>query len=61
MTPLCKTCKHELSNDRNSEWFDCGGDCMTCMGDLFEGPDCVAALNRIRNNQNASQPGNETS
>ena len=28
---LCKICKSELSDDENSEFYDCGGDCKKCV------------------------------
>lgn len=28
---VCKICKSELSDDPNSDFYDCGGDCKKCV------------------------------
>lgn len=44
----CRICGVELSDERDSEHYDCGGDCLTCMANLVGDPDCVDRLKEIR-------------
>ncbi len=43
----CNICGSSLSDDPKSIRYDCGGDCMKCMADIFEDPECIAAIKEI--------------
>ena len=47
MSDKCKICKRELDNPDDPTTKDCGGDCLKCMAEIGEDPDCVTAMEKI--------------
>ncbi len=43
----CNFCKRPLSNDPKSDAYDCGGDCLRCMAEIAEDPDCIIRIAEI--------------
>ena len=43
----CQICLKVLDTD-NPLREDCGGDCLECMADIGEDPDCVEKVKKIR-------------
>ncbi len=44
----CNFCKSELNDPSRPESWDCGGDCIECMAEVVDDPDCVAFMTRLR-------------
>ena len=38
--PRCKICDKPMSDEE-----DCGGDCLKCMAEIGEDPDCIEKMN----------------
>ena len=49
----CQICLKRLDTD-NPLREDCGGDCLECMADIVEDPDCIEKVKKIRGENNAS-------
>jgi hypothetical protein len=43
----CDICKHPLTEDTESEFYNCGGTCLKCMAIYGEDPDCIETLQNI--------------
>jgi len=48
MTEKCQYCKRLLDDPKDPTTKDCGGDCLRCMGEIFEDPDCIIEMLNIR-------------
>jgi hypothetical protein len=48
MNEKCQYCKRLLDDPKDPTTKDCGGDCLRCMGEIFEDPECVIAMLNIR-------------
>jgi hypothetical protein len=46
----CRVCSRQLNVAAKPESRDCGGDCLKCMADIGQDPDCIAAMNALRLN-----------
>lgn len=44
----CYVCNVELDQPDLPETKSCGGDCLKCMAEIFEDPDCINAMWAIR-------------
>jgi hypothetical protein len=44
----CNLCGVGLDEPGKPETTNCGGDCLKCMADIAEDPDCIEAMREIR-------------
>lgn len=47
----CKFCRRELNQPEFADTLDCGGDCLRCMAEIVEDPDCVEAIRALDNEE----------
>ncbi len=47
MSDKCKICGRELDHPNDPTTKDCGGDCLKCMAEIGEDPDCIAVMEKI--------------
>ena len=47
----CSICKRPLDQPGDPTTEDCGGDCLRCMAEIVEDPDCIAAMQIIKEEQ----------
>lgn len=47
----CGICKLALDRPGVPESLDCGGDCLRCMAEVGEDPDCIEELRKLRGGQ----------
>jgi len=47
MSEVCSICKRELDNPKDPTTRNCGGDCLKCMAEIGQDPDCIKAMNKI--------------
>lgn len=40
----CSICKRLLNDPKDPTTQDCGGDCLRCMAEVGEDPDCIQAM-----------------
>jgi hypothetical protein len=45
--PNCHICKRELDDPNDPTTRNCGGDCLRCMAEIAEDPDCILGMRRI--------------
>ena len=43
----CLICRRLLDQPDDETTLDCGGDCLRCMAEIGEDPDCIKALPEI--------------
>jgi hypothetical protein len=43
----CQLCKRVLDDPADATTRNCGGDCLKCMAEIGEDPDCIRALREI--------------
>ena len=43
----CSICGRTLNDPLVPESLDCGGDCLKCMAEIGEDPECVYAMRKI--------------
>ncbi len=43
----CSFCKRLLDNAEDPYSVDCGGDCVKCMAEVVQDPDCIKHLEEI--------------
>ncbi len=43
----CRICKRRLNSLSDFSTLDCGGDCLRCMAEIGEDPDCIKAMEKI--------------
>jgi hypothetical protein len=58
----CNICKRPLDDPSDPTTEDCGGDCLRCMAEVAEDPDCIerlAALYRPRDDGTVIAVGGE--
>ena len=48
MTEKCQYCKRLLDDPKDPTTRDCGGDCLRCMAQIGEDPDCIIEILNIR-------------
>lgn len=46
-TPNCNICRRALNVPDDDTTLDCGGDCLRCMADIGDDPDCIAAMDKL--------------
>lgn len=44
----CNICKRALDNPADPTTKDCGGDCLRCMAEIGDDPECQAELRRLQ-------------
>ena len=50
----CSFCKQELNQPDIPQSLGCGGDCLKCMSEIVEDPDCILRLEKINKEVKAS-------
>jgi hypothetical protein len=45
--PNCHICKRELDDPNDPTTRNCGGDCLRCMAEIAEDPDCILGMRRV--------------
>jgi hypothetical protein len=45
---LCGICKRPLDDPNDPTTLSCGGDCLKCMAEVVEDPDCVVGMLHIQ-------------
>lgn len=52
MTEVCSICNRLLDDPKDPTTENCGGDCLRCMAEFAEDPDCVTPYIRILKTEN---------
>lgn len=52
MTETCNICKRLLDDPKDPTTENCGGDCLRCMAEFAEDPDCMTPYIRILKTEN---------
>lgn len=52
MTEVCNICNRLLDDPKDPTTENCGGDCLRCMAEFAEDPDCVTPYIRILKTEN---------
>jgi hypothetical protein len=47
MGNLCNICKRPMGDLNDATTEDCGGDCLKCMAELVQDPDCMLGMLKI--------------
>lgn len=48
MAAACHFCRRLLDQPDDPTTLDCGGDCLKCMAEIAEDPDCITAMKGIK-------------
>lgn len=51
----CLICRRELDQPDKPDTKNCGGDCLRCMAEVGDDPECIAEMDRISLNWRTEQ------